>query len=457
MKKKVDLTQGNILSILLSLAVPIILTNFIQTAYGMVDMIWIGRLGSESVAAIGTANFYVTMSLGISSLVIIGSGVKVAQSIGAKRNRDADEYIKNGIIMILALAISYALFLFVFRERLIGFFRMENQNVIDQSLSYLTVSAASATFMCLNSYLSTVFHSLGNSKVPFKVTSMFLVLNIVLDPIFIFGIGGIRGWGVAGAAVATLICRVGVTVVLLFEGKSYFDVFGKGLKFNSQKAGEVIKMGFPVTVQRISFTTINIFVARIVASFGPTAIAVQRVGVQIESISYMTIGGLQGAIAAFIGQNYGAREYERVRKGYYKALLVTTLFGGIVTLIFMIFPESIFKIFLKEKDALAVGISYLKIVGLSQAFMCMDLLTMGAFNGVGKTYVAPILSVLFTASRIPMAMLLSQPDVLGIDGIWVSISSSTIIKGSLLAILFLIYVNKYLVSKNHVKVGETVE
>lgn len=296
--------------------------------------------------------------------------------------------------------------------------------------------------MCFNNLYSNIFNSYGNSAIPFRVNSIGLILNIVLDPILIFGIGFIPPMGVTGAAIATLLCRLLVLSVFYTSGKRYFRVFGHNIKFNREKASSVIKMGLPITTQRVTFIFISIMIAKIIASWGPTAIAVQKVGLQIESISYMTIGGLQGAIAAFIGQNYGAKKFKRIKEGYYKSLAMTLGFGATVTAVFLIFPEQIFKIFLNDKESLAIGVYYMRILGISQAFMCMELLTVGAFNGIGKTYVAPIISITFTAMRIPIALVLSSEQLFKLNGIWMSISVSSVIKGLLLVSLFLYYLRK---------------
>ena len=197
---------------------------------------------------------------------------------------------------------------------------------------------------------------------------------------------------------------------------------------------EVLKMGIPITVQRVTFTIISIIIAKIIVQWGADAIAVQRVGIQIESISYMTIGGLQSAIAAFIGQNYGAKQFKRIHEGYKKALFITVIFGVCISILLIVFPKQLFSIFLTEKASLELGIHYLRIIGFSQVFMCMEIMTIGAFNGIGKTYIPPIFSIIFTALRIPMALVLSIP--FGLNGVWMSIAISSVFKGVVLVLWY---------------------
>ncbi|MGL4570857.1 MAG: MATE family efflux transporter [Clostridium sp.] len=439
--QNINLTEGNITTSLLKLSLPIIGTNFIQTAYGMIDMIWIGRLGSDSVAAIGTASFFINLAMALSTLIVIGTGVKISHAIGAGKSDDAKVYIQNGIILSTILAILYMIFIFICRNGLIDFYDLPS-NVSEMAVNYLVISAIGIIFMYLNSLLTTIFNSYGESKMPFVANTIGFFFNIVLDPILIFGIGPIKPLGVIGAAIATLVARIVVFLIFIKTSNGRLSFLKSGIKLNYDKSISVIKMGLPITAQRVIFTLISIAIAKIVSDFGSTAIAVQKVGVQIESISYITIGGLQGAIAAFMGQNFGAHKRDRIKDGYYESLKLTILFGTFITAIFLIFPKQIFGIFLSERDALEMGSTYMRILAFSQVFMCMELLTVGAFNGIGKTYVAPIISIAFTALRIPMAIFLSNPSLFGLNGIWMSISVSSLFKGVILVTLFLVGLKK---------------
>ena len=304
--KDVRLTEGDITKSLLKLSLPIIGTNFIQTAYGMIDMIWIGRLGSDSVAAIGTATFFINLAMALSTLIVIGTGVKISHAIGRGDSEEAKVYIKNGVILSIILASLYTLFIFIFKTNLIEFYDLQ-KDVFNMAVDYLEISAVGIIFMYLNSLLTTIFNSYGESKMPFLANTVGFLFNIILDPILIFGTGIIKPSGVIGAAIATLASRIIVFIIFIIFSRKRLSFLTKGINLNYTKGISVIKLGLPITMQRVIFTLISIMVAKIVSDFGSTAIAVQKVGVQIESISYITIGGLQGAIAAFMGQNFGAK------------------------------------------------------------------------------------------------------------------------------------------------------
>ncbi|MDT8977813.1 MATE family efflux transporter [Paenibacillus sp. chi10] len=433
MKGTTDLTQGKIMPTLMKLSLPIIATNFISMTYGLVDMIWVGRLGSGPVAAIGTASFFINLAIALATMITIGTGIKVSHCMGAGEGEKAKIYIKNGFIMSVLLGLLYMAFVFLTKDQLIGFFDLGSGEVELMAKQFLLISILGTVFSVVNMLFATILNAMGNSKQPFHIFTVGLILNIILDPFLIFGIGRFEGLGVVGAAIATLLANLLVTVLFIIQTR-HSGMITKSSAWNSHLMKEVIRMGLPITIQRVTFTLISIIIAKIIVRFGADAIAVQKVGIQIESISYMTIGGLQGAIAAFFGQNYGAGRIDRIRQGYQKALLLTSGFGIFISIIFILFPGQLFSVFLSDEASLALGTDYMRILGYSQLFMCMELMTVGAFNGIGKTHIPPIFSITFTALRIPLALLLSEP--FDLNGVWMSIALSSVFKGIVLVFWF---------------------
>lgn len=445
------LTEGSITKQLIQLTIPIIATNLIQTTYQMVDMIWVGKLGSEAVTAVGTASFYINFSMALLTLISIGTGVKIAHSLGASKEEDANQFLKNGFVLATILAIIYFIIVMVSRDWLIGIFGLNNNTIELMSKDYLLFSIVGTFFSYYNGLFIISLTSRGNSKLAFQISSVGFIVNILLDPLLIFGIGEWNGFGVIGAALATVISN-GLVTALFFRKTRLDLLLRKHFSFDRKKSLLVLKMGLPITVQRVTFILISIILAIIIARFGSEGIAVQRIGLQIESISFMTIGGLQGAIAAFIGQNYAAQKWERLSKGYNRALLMTIGFGLIITAIFLLFPQHLFRLFIQEEAIIEAGVLYMRIVGISQVFMCMELLTVGAFNGIGKTYIPPIFSITFTGLRIPLAILLSSSDFFGLNGVWLSISLTSIIKGIILVYWYQNSMNRMVRGVRHANV-----
>lgn len=444
MSKNIDLTSGNITEKLLKLALPIMGTSFIQIAYSLTDMIWVGKNGSNSVAAVGTAGFYPWLAMAFIMISKVGGEIKVSQSVGEKNEKDIKYYIKSAIEINLIFSILYTLILILFRHNLIGFFRLTDAEVIQMSIDYLVIVALGMVFYFINPVFTSIFIGLGNSKSPFKINTVGLVVNIILDPVLIFGLGPIPAMGVSGAAIATVSAQVIVFACFMYKilknKADYFKIkLFRDIEVEYYKTLYVL--GLPVALQGGLFTVFSMVMGVIVASFGPVAIAVQKVGSQIESISWNSCEGFASAISSFVGQNYGAKKVDRINKCTKTAVVGILIWGTLTTLILVFGGEFIFKAFINEPDAISKGKDYLIILGYSQLFMCLEICISGIFKGLGRTYIPSIIIIILTGLRIPLALFLSKSNILGLNGVWWSITISSIFKGIILLSIF-VYLRK---------------
>lgn len=438
MSKNVDLLNGPVLPSLTRLAVPIMATSLIQTAYNLTDMLWIGRMGSNAVAAVGAAGMYMWLSNGLSALPKMGGQVNTGHALGAGRQEDAAAYAAAALQLTILFGLLFGFSSVIFSGPLIGFFNLNDPQVILDAEVYLRITCGGVIFSFLNQAFTGIFTAAGNSRNSFVATLTGLVLNMVFDPVLIFGLGPFPAMGVMGAAIATVFAQAVVTVVFLFYAMRDTVVFS-GVKILKNPGKEyftgVLKIGFPTAIQSMIFTGISMVIARMVAGYGDAAVAVQKVGSQIESISWMTADGFAAAVNSFLAQNYGARKKERIRKGYGSAMGVVLLWGLFCTLLLILCPEPVFRLFISERDVIPMGVDYLVILGVSQLFMSVEITTAGAFAGLGKTLPPSVSSIVLTAARIPMAALLVKTP-LGLNGIWWSITISSILKGIVLFIWF---------------------
>lgn len=437
--KKMDLTTGDIFKSLIVMALPIMGTSFVQMAYNLTDMFWIGFLGSDAVAAVGIAGFFVWFSQAFIILSKTGTEIRVAQTTGKKEDLQAEKYARNGLALVWIIAVLYGLGIVVFRNPLIGFFNTGDLHVESMATLYLALVGLGMIFPFSNQVFTGIFNGRGDSRTPFQFNVTGLLINIVLDPILILGLGPFPKMGVAGAAVATVIAQGIVFVLFVYNIKfkhALFDhfVFFKGIQISRFK--EIMKLGSAPALQSGFFTLISMVIARIIAVYGPGPIATQKVGSQIESITWMTATGISVALSAFVGQNYGAGQYGRVVKGYRTAIKIAFALGIFNTFILFFGAKWLFMIFIREPDVIPLGIDYLRILGLSQLFMCIEITTTGAFNGIGHTKPAALIGIAFNILRIPMALYFSQMTFLGLNGIWWSISISSLFKGVIVYALF---------------------
>ena len=341
--KKIDLTRGKVISVIAALALPIMGSSLLQFTYNLIDMIWVGRLGSNAVASIGSSSLYINIGNALNSLVVIGTGIKVAHAIGRKNENEIKEYINSGIVINIIIGTVFGLILIFLGKGFIEFLNLNNSEVESNAYYYLALNAPILFFAFFNMMYTRILGSFGNNKLALKINGVGVILNIILDPVCIY----VLNFGVIGAGVSTLIANVIMFILFRINTNGILN-YRYDLKVDFEKIKEIIRLGFPMAFQRILFTIINIILAKIIAMFGSEAIAAQKIGVQIESIAYMIIGGLNGAVASFTGQNFGAGKSNRIKEGYRSALVVGISYAIVMAGVFLLLNRPLIRLFISD-------------------------------------------------------------------------------------------------------------
>jgi putative MATE family efflux protein len=292
---------------LILLALPVIGSSFMTMAYNFINMIFVGKLGSDAVAAVGSASFFMHFGWGLSSLLTVGAGIRVSHAIGSGDSKLAKSYVRSGILAVIGLALIYYVILFFARNELIGLIQLNNIDIEHAASGYLLLIGLCIPFSFQNLFFTSVFIGSGDSKSPFRINATALAINIVLDYLLIFR----AGMGINGAALGTIISQAIGTFMFYIKLKDSANLKPIGTAFQSSLLKNILRMGVSTTFQRISFTIVAIFMARIISNWGPTAIAVQKVGIQIEAISFMTAGGFLSALSTISGIAFGAGDYRK--------------------------------------------------------------------------------------------------------------------------------------------------
>lgn len=436
-----DLLHGRILPTLARLALPIMATAFVQMAYNLTDMAWIGFLGSSAVAAVGAAGMYTWLAQGVAMIAKMGGQVGLGQSVGAGKHREAAAFLRGALQLAIFLALLYGAVCLLFAPQLIGYFGLSDAATFDMAVLYLRIAGGLILFAFLNLTMTGLYTSVGDSRTPFLANCIGMFGNMLFDPVLIFGIGPFPRMGVAGAALATVSAQAVVSLVLFaFRKRSHASVLMKLNLFLPAPAfiyRSILRIGLPASVQSMVYTLISMVLTRIAATWGDTAVAVQRVGSQIESIAWMTADGFGSAVNAFMAQNYGARQLSRVR-GTYKAAFLLMAGWGLFSMLLLYFGAgALTGLFLHEEEALREGVYYLQVISFGEIFMCVELMTVGALSGLGRTGICSAVSMTLTGSRIPIAYALSAT-TLGIGGVWWAFSLSSMAKGVIFTIVFLL-------------------
>lgn len=435
-----NLTKGPILKTLTKLAIPIMASSFLGTLYNITDMAWIGLLGSKAVAGIGVGGMFTWLSQGFASMARMGGQVQVAQYIGKGEKEKAHHYAQAAVQLATVMGILYAVISLLFTRQMIGFFKLEDPEAYRAAFVYTKIACGLIVFSFLTVTLTGLYTAQGDSKTPFFANLIGLATNMILDPLLILGPGPLPKLGAAGGAIATVTAQfIVMSMMLLGIRKTKKENVLKGITLFAKIPGKflrgICKIGIPTAIQGMVYCVISMVLTRMVSGFGAEAIATQRVGGQIESVSWNTADGFAAALNAFIGQNYGAGKMDRVKKGYRASLWTVGIWGMLISLLFVFAPDTIANIFFHEPKAIATAVGYLVIVGFSEVFLCVELTTIGALSGLGKTHLCSVISIIFTSARIPLALILGKT-ALGLKGIWWALSSTSMVKGVLFVIVF---------------------
>ena len=424
-----NLTKGPINRQLFNLAMPIMATSFIQMAYSLTDMAWVGRIGSEAVAAVGAVGILTWMSGSIALLNKVGSEVSVGQSIGARNEQDARQFASHNISIALLNPI---LRIFELKE-----------HITENAVTYLRIVSTGLPFVFLSAAFTGIYNAAGRSKTPFYISGTGLIMNIILDPLFIFGFG----WGTVGAALATWLAEATVFGIFIYKLRYKDDLLG-GFPFltrlKKKYTRRIFKLGLPVATLNTLFAFVNMFLSRTASEQGGhIGLMAFTTGGQIEAITWNTSQGFSTGLSTFIAQNYAAGEKSRVKKAWYTTLWMTSIFGTLCSLLFIFFGSEVFSIFVPEPEAFRVGGDFLRIDGYSQLFMMLEITMQGVFYGLGRTIPPAIISISCNYMRIPVALFLVHMGM-GVDAIWWAVSATTIAKGIILTAWFILIKRKIL-------------
>lgn len=436
-----NLTQGPILQVLIRLALPIMASAFLSTAYSITDMAWIGMLGSKAVAGVGVGGMYGWLSAGVAALPRMGGQVRVAQALGRGNRKSAESYAAACLQMVTVLGLLYGAACMIFTEQLVGFFQVEDPVTVRYANEYLWVACGLVVFQFVGYTLTGLYTAQGDSKTPLKANFIGLILNMILDPILILGFGPFPRMEIIGAAIATVFAQLVTCIILVHgvvrckRGCNILQTMPIGKVQESHVYKGIASIGIPTSLQSMLYCGISMVLTRMVSGFGDAAIATQRVGGQIESVSWNTADGFAAAMNAFAAQNYGAGDMERVKKGYRISFIAMTAWGLLITAVFVFLPVQLSSIFFHEEHVIPVMVDYFIIVGVSEPFMCVELMAIGAISGLGNTKLCSTISIVFTALRIPLAMILGATS-LGLNGIWWALTVTSMAKGIVLHFAF---------------------
>jgi putative MATE family efflux protein len=418
-----DLLTGSLTAHIIRLSLPMIVAMLFQTGFSVIDMVFLGMVSPKAIAVVSIVFpvifFFVSFAMGI------GAGLTsfIARAFGAGDLKKAGRIAANGlafsIVISVLLAVSGILFvkpLFV----LLG----AGPDILDSVLDYCRIIFIGFIFIFFGSFSNSIIRGEGDTKTPMKLLMIQTAVNLMLDPLFIFGCGPIPAMGVRGAALALVISRI-VWVILCIRyfagGKSQVRPVFRNFHFELKLLKEILRVGIPSTVTFLSSSIGLMLFMKLVSGYGSLAIAAFGIGGRIENIAILPALGMSGAVLTIAGQNYGSGNIERTRDTIKHAIFLISVFMISVAIIALLFAEPINTIFTRDARVIVLGSNFLFYRAPFWMVMGVRIMIGAGFNGAGRPRVG-LLTLLFGlfVMGLPAALILKSS--MGLDAVWAGLS-----------------------------------
>lgn len=410
-----SLGEEKITRLLLRFSLPATLAMAVNASYNIIDTIFVGRLGAGAIAALSIC-YPVQMLLGALGIGTgIGAGSLIARSFGTKDKKTASTVAGQVFLLSLVFGLAATLTgLFYLRPLLVLF--GATPEILEAAVEYMSVIANGAFFLFLILMLNHVTRAEGNPTLSMVVMISSAVLNIILDPIFIF----VLGMGVKGAAVATIIAKIAGVLIqswYFLTGRSALAISWKHLRPNLRIILDVYKVGLPSLLIQVSGNLAIIIANQILGGFGHIPIAVMGIVIRMQMLAFLPVIGISQGLIPIIGYNFGAGKYRRIREAVYKGAAAGSIFSALVGLTFFLFPGFILQIFTTDAGVLAVGTGALRVMVLIYPLLGPQTISITFFQAIGKGIPSLVLSAL-RQFILYVPLLFFLPRFLGLTGIW---------------------------------------
>ena len=417
-----DLTRGKISRSLILFALPMIAGNLLQQFYNIADTLIVGRvLGSNALAAVGSSYTLMTFLTSIFLGLSMGAGALFSIYQGRKDLSSLKLSILHAFLLILAVTLVLNLAVYAGIEPILTFLRVPDE-VRPGMRTYLLIIFAGLIATSVYNFFSCMLRALGNSSVPLIFLAVSAVLNIALDLLFV----AVLPFGIAGAALATALAQyvsaVGILLYVLLRCRMWLPS-KKEWRFSHSILKEILNLSSMTCIQQSVMNFGILMIQGLVNSFGTAVMAAFAAAVKIDSFAYMPVQEFGNAFSTFIAQNFGAKRYERIRRGVRSAFLTTVIFSLIVSVVVFVFAEPLMLIFVhpSETEILATGVEYLRIEGAFYYGIGILFLLYGYYRAIRKPGMSVVLTVISLGTRVALAYALSAIPAIGVVGIWWSI------------------------------------
>jgi putative MATE family efflux protein len=423
------LTRGPILPAIFKMAVPMVFALVSMLLFNLTDTYFVAQLGKNQLAALTftfpVVLFFVSLALGIGT----GTSALVSRAIGEGNREKVQRFTTDSLILIFIISLFVVSLGLVTIEPLFSFFGAEGQ-ILAYVKEYMVIWYIGVIFVMIPMVGNNAIRATGDTKTPSLIMGVAVVVNVILDPIFIFGWGPVPAMGIKGAAWATLISRATTLVAALHilgsrEKMISYKLPALKIMFNSFT--QVLKIGIPTALTRILFPIGTGVITKMVAVHGVAAVAAFGIGTRIEALAIAPLMALSSVVGPFVGQNAGANSYSRIKTAVKGSNKFVFLYGFILWGIISLFAEQLITIFNKEAEVIEIGKYYLWISTSALAFIGLHMLSATVLNVLRRPVKSGVISITqMFVLYIPLAWLLA--DYSGLHGIfWAGVISYLIV------------------------------
>lgn len=423
--KEQDLTKVTIKTGIFLLSVPMILEMIMESMFAVVDIMFVGRIGKEAIATVGLTESVVIIIYAIGVGISMAATALVARRFGEHKYKAAGNAAFQLLFFGTIISIILGILGFVFAKDILQLMGA-SEKVVEIGTTYTQIIFAGNTAIMLLFLINGAFRGAGQAHLAMRTLMISNGLNIVLDPILIFGIGSFEGFGLVGAAYATTTGRsIGVLYQLyhLFNGKHRLVILKENIKLKWKTMKNIASISFAGMGQFLIDSVAWIVLMRITAEFGDEAVAGTTISMRILMFSLMPAWGLSAAAATLVGQYMGAEKLKRATLSVLLTVRYNVIFLAIVTAIYLLFGKVLVSIFTDNEAVANIAATGLQIIVLGYIFFAIGMVMIQAFNGAGDTKTPMFINVfVFILLEIPMAYVLAIPMEMGVMGVFITIA-----------------------------------
>lgn len=408
--KQHDFTKGSINKAIILLALPMVAEMLMESLFAVVDVYFVSKVGVNAVATVGLTESILFIIYAVAVGLSMAVTAIVARRIGEKNPTKAADSAFQAILIAVAIGVPLGICGFLFAGDVLSLMGGE-QTLVAEGVGYAQVMYAGNISIILIFLINAIFRGAGDAAIAMRTLWIANGLNIILDPILIFGLGPIPEFGVMGAAIATTVGRsIGVIYQLyyLFNGKSVIKLGVENLVIRIKTIIEMLRIASGGLAQFLIESASWIFLVRVISIFGSEALAGYTIAFRIVLFTLLPSWGMSNAASTLVGQNLGANQPERAEQSVWRTALINTIFLGFVSIIFFVFADNVLQFFTTEPMVQEIGRSALQIICVGYIFFAYGMVVSQGFNGAGDTRTPMWISlVVFWIIQIPLAYLLS--------------------------------------------------